>query len=105
MLQQTDSSSAPLWIERRQSVRFPADDEAQIEVAGDPVQKLSGFLRDVSRNGVRLALPERVAQGAQVRIFVAGGVLLEGQIRYCRLAGSIYYAGVLVSAQIARAAA
>jgi PilZ domain len=105
MLQTSSSFTAPAWIERRQSVRFPANDEAQIEIAGDPVRKVTGFLRDVSQNGVRVALPERVETGAAVKIWVAGGVVLEGQIRYCRSAGSVYYAGVLIHAQQACAAA
>jgi hypothetical protein len=87
---------APEWIDRRHSTRFPADDEAQVEIAGEPAVTLTGFLRDVSQNGVRLALPERVSSGAGVKIAVAGGVELAGEVRYCRSAGTIYYAGVLI---------
>jgi hypothetical protein len=96
MLQTSSVSLAPAWIERRRSVRFPADDEAEVEIAGEPVVKLSGFLRDVSQHGVRLALPERVNSGAGVKIALAGGLELAGEIRYCRSAGAIYYAGVLI---------
>jgi c-di-GMP-binding flagellar brake protein YcgR len=87
---------APAWIERRQAVRFPAHDDVEIQVAGDPALKLSGFLRDASRTGVRLALPERVSRGAEVRIKLRGALVLLGQIRYCRCAGDIFYAGVLI---------
>jgi len=86
----------PAWIERRQAVRFPAHDDVEIEVAGEPTLKLSGFLRDASRTGVRLALPERVSRGAEVRIKLQGALVLLGQIRYCRCAGDIFYAGVLI---------
>lgn len=96
MLQTSASLAGPAWIERRDSVRFPADDAAEIEVAGDPAFKLSGFLRDASRRGVRLALPERVSRGADVKIIVRGAVVLHGEVRYCRSAGTIYYAGVLI---------
>ena len=92
------AAAAPAWIERRQSVRFPADDEAQVELMDAPGQKLSGFLRDVSQNGMRLALPEKITSGARVKISVANGHVVEGEIRYCRSAGSIYYAGVLIHA-------
>jgi hypothetical protein len=86
----------PAWIERRHAMRFPADDDAEVEVAGDPVLKLPGFLRDASQTGVRLALPERVTRGAEVKITIRGTRVLLGEIRYCRCAGDIYYAGVLI---------
>lgn len=87
---------APAWIDRRQAVRFPVDDDAEVEVAGHPVVKLSGFLRDASQSGVRLALPERVTRGAEVKIKIRGSVVLYGEIRYCRSAGDIFYAGVQI---------
>jgi hypothetical protein len=88
--------AATAWIERRQAVRFPADDDVEIEVADDSTLKLSGFLRDASRTGVRLALPERAPRGAEVRIKMRGAVVLLGEIRYCRCAGDIFYAGILI---------
>lgn len=88
---------APMGDERRHSERFPADDEADVEVSGDSTFTLSGFLRDVSQMGLRLALPERVSPGASVRISLArGGTRLTGEVRYCRSAGDIYYAGVVL---------
>lgn len=77
-------------------MRFPADDDAEVEIAGEPARKLSGFLRDASQAGVRLALPERVSRGAAVKIKVRGAGELHGEIRYCKGAGDIFYAGVLI---------
>jgi hypothetical protein len=90
-------SGTPAGDERRCSERFPVDDEAEVEVSGDSPFTLSGFMRDVSQMGLRLALPERVSPGAKVRISVRGGsTRLTGEVRYCRSAGDIYYAGVAV---------
>jgi hypothetical protein len=86
----------PAWIERRRATRFPADDAAQVEVAGDPSFTISGFLRDASRTGVRLALPQPISRGAEVRISLGGAPAIPGEVRYCRWAGTIYYAGVML---------
>jgi protein involved in polysaccharide export with SLBB domain len=86
----------PAWIGRRESVRFPADDEAQIEVAADPPFTLTVLLRDASQRGLRLALPRAVSRGDQVRITIAGSPPLAGEVRYCRAAGAVYYAGVVL---------
>jgi hypothetical protein len=92
-----NAGRAPMGDERRHSERFPADDEAEVEVSGDSIFTLFGFLRDVSQMGLRLALPERVSPGASVRISLPrGGTRLTGEVRYCRSAGDIYYAGVVV---------
>lgn len=98
MVATSSPAAAPAWFERRQSVRFPADDEAQVEFIDYPGLTLSGFLRDVSQNGMRVALPEKVRNGARVKISVATGHVVEGGIRYCRSAGSVYYAGVSIRA-------
>jgi hypothetical protein len=66
-------------VERRCSERFPADDVAEVEVSGDSTFTLSGFMRDVSQMGLRLALPERVSPGAKVRISVRGGSTTDGR--------------------------
>jgi hypothetical protein len=96
MLQTSSNVSTPAWIERRRSMRFPVDDAAEVEIVGNPTVKLSGFLRDASQSGVRLALPDRVSRGAGVKIVVRGSLVLFGEIRYCRCAGDTYYAGVLI---------
>ena len=88
------ASAEHVWIDRRRSMRFPANDEAQVEVAGDPPVNLPAYLRDASRTGMRLALPMAVSSGAQIKIKIGDASPLLGQVRYCRSAGSVYYAGV-----------
>jgi hypothetical protein len=93
------AASTLIEDERRHAERFPVDDEAEVEVVGDSTFMLSGFLRDVTPMGLRLALPERVSPGASITISLRGGYRrLTGEVRYCRSAGDIYYAGVVVHA-------
>lgn len=35
-------------------------------------------------------------RGAEVKINVRGALALVGEVRYCRCAGNLYYAGVLI---------
>ena len=94
MLQANPSAAQPVWIERRRSMRFPTNDEAEVEVVADPPYTLSGFVRDASREGLRLALPKPLARGVQVKITLRGSPTLIGEVRYCRFAGTTYYAGI-----------
>jgi hypothetical protein len=82
---------------RQRAVRFPVADEVQIELSGDSIVTLSGFLRDVSHTTLRLVLPQPVRPGSGVRISGGKGVEMTGEVRYCRPRGAIYYAGVAIS--------
>jgi hypothetical protein len=99
------SANAPRWIERLKSVRFPENDEAQIQLTADPTFQISGFVRDANSAGLRLALPEPLAPGLEIRIILTTGTVLHGEIRYCRFAATTYYAGVLLRPSVASFAA
>src|SRR5262249_47593435 len=85
---------ATTLLERRWEPRYTTNDPAAVKVvpAGNP--HASGTILDVSRFGLRIELPIQLEKGAEVKITMPLGVVVLGQVRYCRQYGSIYQVGI-----------
>ena len=82
--------------ERRRETRYPTQDAAEVEVRHGEILRMPAMVVDVSRSGLRLELPAAVGRGEQVKINLPRQVAILGEVRYCRRAGMVYYAGVLI---------
>src|SRR5579872_4630465 len=82
--------------ERRREARYPTQDPAEVEVRHGEMLRMPAMVVDVSRSGMRLELPAAVGRGEQVKITLPRQVMILGEIRYCRRAGIVYHAGVLI---------
>ena len=51
--------------ERRSETRYPTQYPAELELLPGPAEPIYGTVLDVSRSGLRVALPRRVDRGAQ----------------------------------------
>jgi hypothetical protein len=83
--------------ERRRDPRYSTNDQAVVEVLGTIIQRLSALVLDVSRSGLRLGIQTRIGQLAQVEITLPRDVVVFGEVRYCRPAGTDFHAGVLIA--------
>jgi hypothetical protein len=83
--------------ERRRDPRYSTNDQAEVEVLGTNIQRLSAVVLDVSRSGLRLGIQTRIGQCAQVEITLPREVVIFGEVRYCRPAGADFHAGVLIA--------
>ena len=81
--------------ERRTDFRYPTNEPVEMEVFNCDLKVVQGLALDVSRSGVRVALQDRVAQGAQVRIHLHNHLIL-GEVRYCRASGEGFQAGIKI---------
>jgi hypothetical protein len=88
--------SAPRTTERRRDLRFPTDDPASL-LGMNPVQteRQSVRVRNVSRSGMRLWVPEPLTPGSIIQLRCKA-LLFTGEVRYCREAQEGYYVGVRV---------
>jgi hypothetical protein len=84
-------------FERRRDHRYSTNDQAEVEVLGTNIQRLSAIVLDVSRSGLRLEIQTRIGQCAQVEITLPRDVVIFGEVRYCRPAGADFHAGVLIA--------
>ncbi len=82
--------------ERRREARYPCDDPAEVRVLPGDGTRMPATVVDVSRSGMRLELSGPVTKGSQIEIFLPKQVVIFGQVRHCRRAGGVYYAGVLI---------
>ena len=83
-------------VERRRETRYPTQDAAEVEVRHGEILRIPAMVVDVSRSGLRLELPLAVGRGELVKIMLPRQAVILGEIRYCKRAGIVYHAGVLI---------
>ena len=82
--------------DKRGETRYPTEDPAEVEVRHGEILRMPAVVVDVSRSGLRLELPLAVGRGEQVKITLPRQMVILGEVRYCRRAGIVYHAGVLI---------
>jgi hypothetical protein len=83
--------------ERRRDARYPTSDQADVEVIAVDTRHLSAVVLDVSKSGLRIEVHERIMPGSEVRIRLPREVVIHGEVRYCRRAGTGFHAGILIA--------
>ena len=58
-------------------------------------ESVYGTVLDVSRSGLRVALPKRIDRGVQVKVKLLHNVIL-GEVRYCRPVPGAFQAGIRI---------
>jgi PilZ domain len=82
-------------FDRRTEARYPAQDPVELELLPLSAGPLYGTILDVSRSGLRIALSQRLGRGQQVRVKLAGNVIL-GEVRYSRAVSGGFQAGIRI---------
>ena len=90
-----NQSDEPSVAERRSEPRYPTHEPAEIELQDIPDEPIYGTVLDVSRSGLRLALPQRIERCARVRVKLQQNVII-GEVRYCRAVLGGFHAGVQI---------
>ncbi|MGD1096777.1 MAG: PilZ domain-containing protein [Bryobacteraceae bacterium] len=78
-------------MERRREYRIAVDDRAFMRLVG-PLSstRVDVQILDVSRNGLRLCVPEFLQLGTIVQVHLKGSVML-GEVRYCSQVGTEFH--------------
>lgn len=82
--------------EKRRETRYPTNDPAEVQVLPIDNARRPATVLDVSQSGLRLELDAHVAKGLQIKVILAGQIVIFGEVRYCRRAGDVFHAGVLI---------
>jgi hypothetical protein len=90
--------------ERRTEARYPARDPAELQILPPPGEPISsepiyGTILDVSRSGLRVALPQRIDRGEQVKVKLHNNVIF-GEVRYCRAVSGAFHAGIRIQSLV-----
>ena len=81
--------------DRRSEARYPTQDPAELELLPNPTEPIYGTILDVSRSGLRVALPQRITRGEQVKVKLHGNVIF-GEVRYCRAVSAGFQIGIRI---------
>lgn len=84
--------------ERRSEPRYPTNEPAEILLKADatvPSEAVYGTVVDVSRSGLCLMLPKRIARGEQIQVKLQQNIIL-GEVRYCRALPGGYQVGLRI---------
>jgi hypothetical protein len=82
--------------DRRQYVRIPTDDVAQVSVVGAATSEpMEVRVMDVSRGGMRLRLQQMLSHGTMLRVQLRDTTVL-AEVRYCVPSKDVFVAGVQV---------
>ena len=87
----TDSKAS----ERRTEPRYPAHEPAELECLFGALGPIYGTILDVSRSGLRIALPRRVNRGEHVKVKLQQNVIF-GEVRYCRAVSGVFHTGIRI---------
>src|SRR6202140_3512321 len=85
---------AAALIERRWEPRYTTNDPAVVKVLPAGTTHASGLVLDISRFGLRVQLPMSLDKGMEVKVTMPLGVVVVGQVRYCRPVDSAFQVGI-----------
>jgi hypothetical protein len=81
--------------DRRSEARYPAQEPAELEIMFGDGTPIYGTILDISRSGLKIALPKRISRGEQVKVKFNRNVIF-GEVRYCRAVSPVFYAGIRI---------
>jgi hypothetical protein len=81
--------------ERRSEARYPTRDPAELQILSGPSEPIYGTILDVSRSGLRVALPQHIERGEHVKVKLHENVIF-GEVRYCRAVSGAFQAGIRI---------
>jgi hypothetical protein len=91
-----DSPQKPdIQADRRSEARYPAHEPAELETRLGGHEPVYGTILDVSRSGLRIAIPRRLERGEQVQVKLKRSVIF-GEVRYCRAVPGGFQAGIRI---------
>jgi len=85
---------AEALIERRWEPRYTTNDPAAVKVLPAGTTHASGLVLDISRFGLRVQLPMSLDKGMEVKVTMPLGVVVVGQVRYCRRVDAAFQVGI-----------
>ena len=89
-------ASSPQLRDRRREARYQTNDSVEVEALRGGTQQLQGTIVDVSRSGLCLHVAEAIGRGIDLKIRLAGQLVIFGQVRYCRRVDSGFQVGVAI---------
>jgi hypothetical protein len=90
------SSAESGGVEKRREWRYPACDPVDLCLLDRDNLRLSGTLRDISKNGLRIELETPLKAGERMEVLLQGRAIIFAAVRYCRRTGDFYHVGGVI---------
>ena len=84
------------FSERRREPCCPTRDPVEVENAPGGGRRLPGFVLDVSRSRLQLEISSPIGKGTKIKITFPAQFIVFGDVCYCRPAGTVFHADVLI---------
>lgn len=99
MRPQTMVVAAPATLDQqsdqRQSQRHPVTQSATVSVLGAASAVLQGEIRNVSKGGTQVEIPQPLGTGSLLKIEYDNNLIL-GEVVYCRQEQTVWIAGIRI---------
>jgi PilZ domain len=89
-------SNGSLHVEKRREMRYPTCEPVEVYLLDMNNLRLSGMLKDISKNGMRLELDMPLKAGDRLEVVVQNKAIVFAEVRHCRRMGESYQVGVLI---------
>ena len=82
--------------EQRREARYPTCEVVEVTLIGESGLQLTGVLRDVSKNGLRVELDFPVPAGAHLKVAIGGRAVIFAVARYCHPTIDTFQVGAVI---------
>ena len=82
--------------ERRQEVRYPCRNSADVRSLDDLGPSHKATVVDISRSGLRIQVGFHLAKLSHVEVVIHKHAIIFGEVRYCRTYGEGFHVGILI---------
>jgi hypothetical protein len=82
--------------EQRREARYPTCEVVEVILIGEAGIQLTGVLRDVSKNGLRVELRFPVPAGAHLKVAIGGRAVIFAVARYCHPTIDTFQVGAVI---------
>jgi hypothetical protein len=82
--------------EQRREARYPTCEVVEVALIEEAGLQLTGVLRDVSKNGLRVELRVPVPAGAHLKVAIGGRAVIFAVTRYCHPTLDTFHVGAVI---------
>jgi hypothetical protein len=90
------SSTESPRVEKRSETRYETCEPVDLYLLDMNNLRLSGMLRDISKNGMRIELDMPLKPGDRIEVLLRNKIIVLAAVRYCRRTGEFYQVGSVI---------
>ena len=85
---------SPEQTDKRRESRYPTKDDVEVSIMPHADKRHKAKVLNVSRSGLQLELQIELQPGMMVQVVTPRRLVIFGEVRYCRVFGGVFHAGI-----------